>query len=109
MPATRVAARRWHRSFIRKLISTVVPGGQAQRHAKGCFRATRRSTTIAGSSHLPQAGRNHLHRLTGEHIAVARVKLRVGNTLYTDVLSFMELDEKWAVIAKVLSGVPIES
>ena len=46
---------------------------------------------------------------TGEYTAVARVKLRVGNTLYTDVLSFMEVSGKWAVIAKVLSGVPIES
>ena len=45
---------------------------------------------------------------TGEHTAVARVKLRVGNTLYTDVLSFMELEGRWAVIAKVLSGVPFE-
>jgi hypothetical protein len=44
---------------------------------------------------------------TGENTAVARVKLRVGNTLFTDILSFMRLDNKWAVIAKVFSGVPV--
>ena len=44
---------------------------------------------------------------TGENTAVARVKLRVRDTLFTDVLSFMRLDGKWGVIAKVLSGVAI--
>jgi hypothetical protein len=44
---------------------------------------------------------------TGENTAVARVKLRVGNTLFTDILSFMRLDNKWAVISKVFSGVPV--
>ena len=45
---------------------------------------------------------------TGENTAVARVKLRVGNTLFTDMLCFMRLDNKWGVISKVFSGVPIE-
>ena len=45
---------------------------------------------------------------TGENTAVARVKLRVGTTLFTDILSFMRLDGDWCVIAKVLSGVPVE-
>jgi len=44
---------------------------------------------------------------TGEHTAVARVKLRVFNTLFTDILSFMYLDGKWGVIAKLYSGVTI--
>ena len=44
---------------------------------------------------------------TGQFTAVARVKLRVGQTLYTDVLSFMELGGEWRVIAKMLSGVRI--
>jgi hypothetical protein len=41
---------------------------------------------------------------TGEHTAVARVQLRVGNTLFTDMLCFMRLAGRWAVIAKVFSG-----
>ena len=45
---------------------------------------------------------------TGENTAVARVKLRVGNILFTDMLCFMRLDGKWGVISKVFSGVPIE-
>jgi len=45
---------------------------------------------------------------TGEHAAVARVKLRVFNTLFTDILSFMYLDGKWGVIAKLYSGVTIQ-
>jgi hypothetical protein len=44
---------------------------------------------------------------TGENTAAARVKVRVRNTLFTDILSFMRLDGKWAVIAKVFSGVPV--
>ena len=45
---------------------------------------------------------------TGENTAVARVKLRVGNTLFTDMLCFMRLNGKWGVISKVFSGVPID-
>ena len=44
---------------------------------------------------------------TGEDTAVARVKLRVGNTLFTDMLCFMRLDNKWGVISKVFSGVQV--
>lgn len=44
---------------------------------------------------------------TGENTAVARVKLRVGNTLFTDMLCFMRIDGKWGVISKVYSGVPV--
>ena len=42
---------------------------------------------------------------TGEHAAVARVSLRVGNTLYTDVLTFLRFDGEWSIIAKAYSGV----
>ena len=45
---------------------------------------------------------------TGDNTAVARVKLRVMNTLFTDILSFMRVDGKWGIISKVLSGVPVE-
>ena len=45
---------------------------------------------------------------TGEKTAVARVKLRVFNTLFTDMLCFMCLDGKWGVISKVYSGVKIQ-
>ena len=44
---------------------------------------------------------------TGENTAVARVKLRVGNIMFTDILSFMLLDGRWTVISKVYSGVPV--
>lgn len=45
---------------------------------------------------------------TGENTAVVRVKLRVGNILFSDMLCFMRLDDKWGIISKVFSGVPAE-
>jgi len=45
---------------------------------------------------------------TGDNTAVAKVKLRVMNTLFTDILSFMRVDGKWGIISKVLAGVPVE-
>jgi len=45
---------------------------------------------------------------TGENTAVARVKLRAGSTLFTDILSFMRLDGKWVIISKLYSGVQAE-
>jgi len=45
---------------------------------------------------------------TGEDTAVARVKVRVEDTIYTDILSFLRLDGKWGVMAKVYAGVPAE-
>ena len=44
---------------------------------------------------------------TGEKTAVARVKLRVHSTRFTDMLCFMELDGKWGVISKVYAGLPV--
>ena len=45
---------------------------------------------------------------TGENTAVARVRLRVHSTVFTDILSFLYLDGKWAIISKLYSGVPVE-
>ena len=44
---------------------------------------------------------------TGDATAVARVKLRVFHTRFTDILSFAYLDGKWGVISKLYSGVPV--
>ena len=46
---------------------------------------------------------------TGEDTAVARVKLRVGNIMFTDILSFMRLDGKWSIISKLYAGAPISN
>ena len=45
---------------------------------------------------------------TGENTAVARVKVRAGDTLYTDILSFLRLNDKWGIISKVFAGEPAE-
>ena len=45
---------------------------------------------------------------TGEDTAVARVKIRVSDTLYTDILCFMRLNGKWGVMSKVFTGVPVD-
>jgi len=36
----------------------------------------------------------------------ARVSLRVRDTLFTDILSFIKINGTWKIMAKVLSGVP---
>ena len=45
---------------------------------------------------------------TGENAAVARVKIRVRNTIFTDILSFIRFEGKWVIISKLASGVPAE-
>jgi hypothetical protein len=45
---------------------------------------------------------------TGENTAVARVKIRVGQTLYTDILCFLRLGDKWGIMSKVFTGEPAE-
>ena len=45
---------------------------------------------------------------TGVDTAVARVKVRIKDTLFTDILCFMRLEGKWGVISKVFAGVPTE-
>ena len=46
---------------------------------------------------------------TGENTAYAKVRLRVGMTMYTDILCLLCLDGKWGIIAKMLSGETIEA
>ena len=41
---------------------------------------------------------------TGQYTAVARVKIRVGPTMFTDVLSLVNLNGVWSIIAKLYSG-----
>jgi len=41
---------------------------------------------------------------TGPNSAAARVKVRVQDTLFTDILNFMCLDGKWQIVAKVFYG-----
>lgn len=41
---------------------------------------------------------------TDENTAVARVKVRVENTLYTDILCLLRLNGKWSIISKVFTG-----
>ena len=43
----------------------------------------------------------------GEHAAVARVRIRVGDIIYTDTLNFMYLDGKWGIISKIYAGSPV--
>jgi len=45
---------------------------------------------------------------TGENTAVARVKVRVKDILYTDILCFLRLHDKWAIMSKVFTGEPAE-
>ena len=44
---------------------------------------------------------------TGENTAVARVKVRVMDTIYTDILCFLRLNGKWGIISKVFTGVRV--
>ncbi len=46
---------------------------------------------------------------TGENTAVSRTRVRIRNTLYTDIFCFMRLGGEWRIIAKVASGVPVEA
>ena len=44
---------------------------------------------------------------TGTNSAVARVKVRIADVIYSDILCFMRLDGKWKVISKVFEGEPV--
>ncbi|NLT57345.1 MAG: nuclear transport factor 2 family protein [Clostridiales bacterium] len=46
---------------------------------------------------------------TGEQTAVAIVKLRLFQTRYTDILTFLSIDGNWRVIAKALSAEKVEA
>ena len=40
--------------------------------------------------------------------AVARVKVRVGKIMFSDILSLLRLDGKWMIVSKVFAGKPID-
>ena len=44
---------------------------------------------------------------TSERTAVARVKVRLGDVIYTDALNFIQIHGKWGVIAKIYAGSPV--
>ncbi|MCL2226151.1 MAG: nuclear transport factor 2 family protein [Oscillospiraceae bacterium] len=43
---------------------------------------------------------------TGEDTAVVRLKVRLGEIMFTDILSFIRIGGKWTIIAKLYSGEP---
>jgi hypothetical protein len=43
-----------------------------------------------------------------ENTAVARVKVRVGSILFSDILGLIRFDGKWSIISKLYSGAPAE-
>lgn len=43
--------------------------------------------------------------VTGEHTAVARVTLRIAETVFTDILGFVSAGGRWRIITKISSGV----
>lgn len=57
-----------------------------------------------GSENTPREDEILSIDFTGKNTAVARVKLRLGDIVFTDVLSLMRLDGKWTVISKLFSG-----
>jgi len=66
--------------------------------------------TVVGSQNVSFPRQNEILSIdfTGENTAVARVIVRVMNTVYTDILSFLRIDGKWGVISKLFSGVPAQ-
>ena len=44
---------------------------------------------------------------TSEETAVVRLKVRVRDMIYTDILSFIRLNGRWWIIAKLAAGVQI--
>jgi len=45
--------------------------------------------------------------VTGENTAVARVRIRVKDLIFTDILCFIRLDGRWTIISKLYTGVPV--
>lgn len=58
----------------------------------------------------PETGERIDEILSTEYIsdnaAVCIVRLRVGDTIYTDIISLMKLNAKWGIISKVYAGKP---
>lgn len=46
---------------------------------------------------------------TGEREVAVAVRLRIGNTRYTDILCLMEFDGQWRIIAKMLAACVVET
>jgi hypothetical protein len=44
---------------------------------------------------------------TGDTTAVAKVRFRLGTTMFTDILCFIFIDGKWSVISKLFHGVQV--
>ena len=79
----------WDKGFFVNIVGTSVPG--------------------ASENGYPRYDEILSIDFTGENTAVARVKVRVGDTVYTDILSFLRIDGKWGIIAKVFTGAPADS
>jgi len=86
-------------------------GGLVRRTGKEFVNGFRRSGADAGAAQQPDYPRlNEILSIdfTGENAAVARTKMRVRNTLFTDIMCLMRIDGAWSIVAKIASGVPIE-
>jgi len=64
--------------------------------------------SVVGSQNTSFPRRNETLSIdfTGENTAVARVVVRVMDTVFTDILSMLRINGKWGVISKLFSGVP---
>ena len=71
------------------------------------FRSSGAAATGASQPKYPQMNEILSIDFTGENTAVARTRMRVKDTLFTDILCFMRINGVWGIIAKVASGVPI--
>ena len=60
----------------------------------------------ASENGYPYLGEIDSIEFTSENTAVARVRVRVVNTIFTDILSFIRLEGTWKIINKVFAGVP---
>ena len=63
------------------------------------------------SNHLDYPKYNEIISLdfASENTAVVRTKMRVRNTMYSDILCLMNIEGTWGIVAKIASGVPIEN
>ena len=46
--------------------------------------------------------------LSGPETALVKLQIAIGPRLYTDYLSLLKLDDRWRIVAKVYTWVPIE-
>ena len=83
-------------------------GALSKRTGADFVEGIRKSSASSSQPEYPRVQEIISIEFTGENAAVARTKLRVGNTLYTDILCFMRLGGVWGIIAKIASGVPVD-